>query len=323
MRSRRLILASFAVLALFAAGCSDDDSGGKTNAAPRDGETEGRAKTAAASEEAWAPVGEALGIPGKLMDGGVYRVSIPRSDLDVAVGEVDIRPSFALGSYAAFLGSPDDAVVVGDLVLLEDEVNPVLTRLQDNGLQQTALHRHLLGEEPKVMYMHYTGEGDAVELAERIRHALGASNTPLQPGGEAEPTQFSFDTERLDEIIGHTGQDKGGVWGYGIGRAETVTMDGVELPPASGVATALNFQDLGDGRAAINGDFAMTPDEVDDVLTALREADVAVQATHQHMLTDDPHLIYSHFWAIGDAAELAEGLRAALEHTDNAVESNG
>lgn len=229
-----------------------------------------------------------------------------------------IRPSFALGSYAAFLGQPDDTLVVGDLVLLEEEVNPVLTRLQGAGLAQTALHRHLLGEEPKVMYMHYTGRGNAVELARGIRQALQVSATPLEPGPSPTPAELSFDTSRLDEIIGYQGEDKGGVWGYSIGRAETVTMDGVELPSSSGVATALNFQDLGEGRAAINGDFAMTPEEVGDVLAALRDAGIAVQATHQHMLTDEPHVIYSHFWATGDAVSLAEGLRGALEHVNNA-----
>lgn len=318
MRSRQLILAVFVCLTLVAAGCSDDNGAATdTDAGGDDTEQQGAAAEAT-SEQEWAPVGDALGMTGTLMDGGVYRISIPRTDLDVTVGEVAIRPSFALGSYAAFLGTPDDATVVGDLVLLEDEVNPVLTRLQDAGLQQTALHRHLLDEDPKVMYMHYTGQGDATELAQGIRKALTASATPLTAGPDAPPTEFSFDTDQLDDIIGHTGKDKGGVWGYGIGRAATVTMDGVEMPPASGVATALNFQDLGDGRAAINGDFAMTANEVDAVLTALRDVDIAVQATHQHMLTDDPHLFYSHFWAVGDAADLAQGLRAALEHTDSA-----
>lgn len=316
---RSLIRTLFLLSMVLLAACSDSSSKQAGTSAQDTSSESNQAGTAEAEE--WQAVGEALGIPGKVQDGGVYRISMPRSDLDVTVGDVAIKPSFALGSYAAFLGSPEDALVVGDLVLLEDEVNPVLTRLQDAGLAQTALHRHLLGEEPKVMYMHYTGQGDAVELARGVRQALEASATPLEPGPAPEPTEFSFDTPRLDEIIGHQGQDKGGVWGYSIGRAETVTMDGVELPASSGVATALNFQDLGQGRGAINGDFAMVGEEVDEVLTALRDADIAVEATHQHMLTDEPHLIYSHFWATGEAAKLAEGLRAALEHMDSAEPS--
>ncbi|MBW3575342.1 MAG: DUF1259 domain-containing protein [Actinobacteria bacterium] len=308
---RTLVLVSMVLL-----GCSS--AGPEQQGAPTPGAAPRGDAAATGDANDWQAVGDALGIPGKVQDGGVYRISMPRSDLNVTVGEVAIRPSFALGSYAAFLGSPDDALVVGDLVLLEDEANPVLARLQDAGLAQTALHRHLLGEEPEVMYMHYSGRGDAVELARGIRHALGASATPLEPGPAPDPTPFSFDTTELDDIIGYQGQDKGGVWGYGIGRAEPVTMDGVELPPSSGVATALNFQDLGEGRAAINGDFAMTPDEVDGVLRALRDADIAVEATHQHMLDDEPRLIYSHFWATGDAADLADGLRAALDHVDSA-----
>lgn len=318
MRSliRTLVFLSMVLLP----ACSDSGSE-QAGTSPPEATSPESNQAGAANAEEWQAVGEALGIPGKVQDGGVYRISMPRSDLDVTVGDVAIKPSFALGSYAAFVGSPEDALVVGDLVLLEDEVNPVLTRLQDAGLSQTALHRHLLGEGPKVMYMHYTGQGDAVELARGIRQALEASGTPLEPGPAPEPTEFSFDTPRLDEIIGYQGQDKGGAWGYSIGRAGTVTMDGVELPASTGVATALNFQDLAQGRAAINGDFAMVPEEVDDVLTALRDADIAVEATHQHMLTDEPHLIYSHFWATGDAATLAEGLRAALDNVDSAEPS--
>lgn len=260
-----------------------------------------------------------MGIPGKLMEDGVYRISVPRRDFAVTAHGVPIKASFALGSYAAFVGTPEDAVVMGDLVLLETEVNPVLSRLQEGGLTQTALHRHLLEDEPSVMYMHYGGEGNAVALAKNIRRALEASATPLTPPPPAEPTTFAFDTDRLDEIIGYAGQDKGGVWGYSIGRAGKVRMGNVELPPAAGVATVLNFQPLDGTKAAINGDFAMAAGEVRNVLRALREAGIDVQSTHQHMTDDEPRVIYTHFWATGEAEDLGRGLRSALDEMDLAA----
>lgn len=207
---------------------------------------------------------------------------------------------------------------MGDLVLLEGEVNPVLSRLQEAGLSQTALHRHLLEDEPSVMYMHYGGQGDGVELAKGIRRALEASATPLTPPPPPEPATFAFDTGRLDEIIGYQGQDKGGVWGYSIGRAEPVRMGAVELPPAAGVATVLNFQPTEGTKAAINGDFAMTAAEVPKVLRALRTAGIEVQSTHQHMTDDEPRIIYSHFWATGEAEDLARGLRSSLDEINAA-----
>lgn len=275
------------------------------------------ATTASASD--WQPVGDAL-LPGQLMQ-GVYRIEMPRSDLKVRVGDVEIKSPLSLGSYAAFLGTPQDALVVGDLVLLESEVNPVLSGLQANRIEMTALHRHLLGEQPEVMYMHFQGRGPGTMLAGGLRSALGASATPLRPQQPRPPTSFSFDATRLDQIIGAKGQDRGGVWRYSIGRAKPVTMQGFALPPPSGVSTVLAFQDLGNGLAAINGDYAMTANELNDVLTALRQANIAVQATHQHMLTDEPHIIYTHFYAVAPAEVLARGLKTALDKTDHARSS--
>jgi hypothetical protein len=302
----RRITTMVLVLALmaFASSCSDDDD----RQTPASGQTQ-----AQTNPEDWAAVGAALGIPGKLMEGGVYRISMPRRDLKVTAHGVPIKPSFALGSYAAFVGPPRHAMVMGDLVLLEDEVNPVLSGLQEAGLFQTALHRHLLEDEPAVMFMHYSGEGDATELARGIRRALETSATPLSPPPPSEPTTFAFATARLDEIIGYQGQDRGGVWGYTIGRAEPVRIGRTELPVASGVATVLNFQPLEGTQAAINGDFAMTAEEVPKVLRALRAAAIEIQSTHQHMTHDEPRIIYSHFWATGDAEDLARRLRTALD----------
>ncbi len=313
------LLAAAAAVVVGVAACGGEpvEQGQQEQASPQ-------GRQAEVDVAAWQPVGAALGMSGEAKEGGVFRVSMPRSDLEVRVGEVGVKPSFALGSYAAFLGTPDDALVVGDLVLLEAEVNPVLSGLQAAGLQATALHRHLLGEEPNVMFLHYEGRGKAVDLAGGIRQALSASATPLSPSPKQPPAPLSFDTARLDQIIGYRGEAKsGGVWGYSIGRARPVTLHGFQLPASSGVATALNFQDLGGGRAAINGDFAMMPGEVDGVLRALREAGIAVEATHQHMLHDQPHLIYTHFWATGPAEQLAEGLRAALGHVDVAPPNSG
>lgn len=212
---KRTVIWIAPVLALVALASCSSERGDNSEAVSARQEA-----TAAASADDWEPVGEAFGIPGTLLEGGVYRISAPRRDLNVTAHGVPIKASFALGSYAAFVGTPEETMVMGDLVLLEGEVNPVLSRLHEAGLSQTALHRHLLEEEPSVMYMHYGGQGDGVELAKGIRRALEASATPLTPPPPPEPTTFAFDTARLDEIIGYQGQDKGGVWGYSIGRAE-------------------------------------------------------------------------------------------------------
>jgi hypothetical protein len=266
----------------------------------------------------WDVVGQALGKSGQVMPGDVYRVGMPRTDLNVVVEGIPVKPGFALGSYAAFRQIGDQAMVMGDLVLLDEEVPAVMSGLFENGLQVTALHNHLNQVAPHVMYMHYSGMGDAVQLARGLHQALSASGTPLDMSPAAAPPATSeLDTSQLDTILGRTGRlQGGGVFQYSIARSETLTEAGMELLPAMGVATAINFQPTDGGRAAITGDFVLTANEVNPVANTLRANGVEVTALHNHALADQPRLFYMHFWANDDPIKLARALRAALDQTN-------
>jgi len=269
----------------------------------------------------WDTVGQAVGKDGKLMKGDVYRIDLPRSDLKVTSQGVDIKPALSLGSYLAFKDSGSgNAMVMGDLVLSEDEYNRVISRLQEGGIGQTAVHKHLLQESPAIWWTHIQGTGDPLTMATTIRSALDETNTPFKVSGSSESEDLGFDTSELDQTMGHTGTTQGGVYKYSIGRADSVTEDGMELPPPMGVSTALNFQPTGGGKAAINGDFAMTQDEVEPVIRALRENDIQVVSLHNHMLNEEPRIFFMHFWANDDTQKLAQGLRAALDKTNSAKE---
>ena len=263
----------------------------------------------------WQPVEEALGVSGAVQPGDVYKVSLPRTDLNVSADGVAVKPALALGSWLAFKRADGGTTVMGDLVLTEDEVNPVLSVLEERGIEVTALHHHLSNLSPNVLFMHVHGRGDAAELAEALRAGLERSATPLQASSSDEgPTQeLGLDTAELDRIIGYQGKASGGVYHFSIPRAGEVTGDGMAVPPAMGTATALNFQPTGDGKAAITGDFVMTAEEVDPVIRALREHGIGVTALHNHMLSEEPRLFFMHFWANDDAAKLAQGLRTALD----------
>lgn len=269
----------------------------------------------------WDQVGQAVGKQGTLMKGDVYRIDLPRSDLNVTSQGVQIKPALALGSYTAFKDMGDgNAMVMGDLVLTEDEYNKVISKLQEGGIGQTAVHKHLLQESPAIWWTHIHGTGDPVAMAKNIRSALDLTGTPLTQSSSSESTDMGFDTSQLDQIIGHTGTTQGGVYKYSIGRADSVSEDGMELPAPMGISTALNFQPTGGGKAAINGDFAMTQDEVEPVIQALRDNDIQVVTLHNHMLNEEPRIFFMHFWANDDAQKLAQGLRAALDKTNSAKE---
>src|SRR5215213_5474778 len=284
------------------------------------GGSSAQAQDEEASSPDWDAVGDAMGKEGERMAGDVYRINMPRSDLSVTSQGVDIKPGLALGSYAAFKQTGEnEAMVMGDLVLTEDEYNAVIDRLQQGGIEQTAIHKHLLDESPPIWWTHIHGQGDPVELAQTIRAALDLSGTPLsESGGGSE--ELGLDTEQLDDIIGHTGKTEGGIYKYNIGRAEEVTTeDGTSLNAPMGVATAINFQPTGEGQAAINGDFVMTAEEVNPVIRALRQNGIEVVSLHNHGLDDEPRLFYMHFWANDDAQALAQGLRQALDQTNSAT----
>jgi hypothetical protein len=271
----------------------------------------------------WPAVQEALGRPGMMMPGDVFRIGMPRTDLQVMVGDVPVQAGFALGSYAAFKQMDDGAMVMGDLVLLDEEINPVMTGLFANGFDVTAIHNHLNQVSPHVMYMHYEGHGDALQLAQGLHQALSASGTPLSPAvpppPPAAPSGPQLDMPMLNSILGYTGRASGSIVQYSIGRAESIMEMGHPLLPSMGVATAINFQPTGPSTAAITGDFVMTESEVNPVARALRANGIEVTAIHQHHLGEQPRLFYMHFWANDDPAKLASGLRAALDQTNSAT----
>jgi hypothetical protein len=277
------------------------------------------ATAAGAAEIDWKQVDAALGKTAPSHPSGVHRYGIPRTDLQVTLDGVAIKPAFALGGWVAFMPAHDGAMIMGDLVLTESEINPVMTKLLDGGLEVTAVHNHLLRAQPATFYMHVGGHGDPVKMATIMRAALGASKTPFDPppaGGPPPQPAIDLDTAKLDELIGVKGQPNGGVYGFGVARRDPVSEHGIDIsPPPMGAATAINFQPTGGGKAAITGDFVLVAEEVNPVLHALRQNGIEVTAIHSHMLSEQPRLIFMHFWAHDDAVKLAQALRAALDKT--------
>ena len=269
---------------------------------------------AVAADDWQAQVGEALGKSGTAAPGGVYRVGLPRTDLKVTLDGVELKPGFALGGWLAFERMGDQGMVMGDLVLTENEVNPVMTKLAVGGIDVTALHNHLLRNQPFTMYMHVLGHGDPVKLAAALHAALAESKTPVSaaPAAAAAPPPIDLDTTAIDQILGAKGTNNGGVYQFSVPRAEPIKDNGMDVPPPMGSAIAINFQPTGGGKAAITGDFVLIAKEVNPVLRALRDHGIEVTAIHNHMLDDQPHLYFMHFWANDDARKLAEGLKAAL-----------
>src|SRR6266850_2063472 len=266
-----------------------------------------------AADDDWAPVAKALGRSGAQLPGGVYRVGLGRSDLKVTLDGVAVRPTLALGSYLAFQKMGGEAMVMGDLVLLHEEVNPVMKKLVEGGIEITALHNHLLRSSPATMYMHFLGHGDPAKLAGVLRTALSESNTPLAaPAAAGSPPPLEIDTAAIEQTLGAKGTSNGGVYQFNIGRAETITDGGMPIPIAMGSGIVINFQPTGGGKAAITGDFVLVAQEVNPVLKTLRDNGIEVTALHSHMLEDQPRLFFMHYWANDDAQKLAAGLKAAL-----------
>lgn len=253
------------------------------------------------------------------MNNGVYKIGLPRTDLKVRADGVDIKPTLALGSWMAFKRVGGHTMVMGDLVLLETEVNPVLTKLEENGIEVSAVHNHILNEQPRVLYMHFMGSGDEEKLAGALKGALSLSGTPMGPTPAAAPGASTTDWKKVQDALGVQGKERGGVLQVGVPRKEKImTADGMEVPGFMGTATAINFQPTAKGTA-ITGDFVMTASEVNPVIRELRKAGIQITALHSHMLDETPRLFFMHFWANDDAVKLARGLRAALEKTNSAM----
>jgi Domain of Unknown Function (DUF1259) len=257
------------------------------------------------------PIDEVLGRSGQ-KTGDVYKVSFPRSDLHVSVRGVAIKPGLALGSWVAFLGTDDNAMVMGDLVLLEGELNPVVAKLRSSGFEISAVHNHLMEESPRVLYAHYMGHGPAVQLATSLRAALALSKTPLEKPTAATEEAAPAWVKAVEDAVGRKGTYKGGVLSYGVARGDVVTMAGVTIPPAAGVAEAINFQAADSGNVATTGDFVLTAEEVNPVISELQGHQISVTALHSHMLTEQPRLFFMHFWSVGSAEVVGGGIKAAL-----------
>jgi hypothetical protein len=261
----------------------------------------------------WSRVDQAIGKKGSDQPGGVHKYGLPRSDLSVTVDQVPIKPTLALGSWVAFQSTPDGAMVMGDLVLTDTEISPVMRQLIEGGVEITAVHNHLLRSSVPVLYMHVAGQGDPVKLAETLHAALALSKTPLGQAPASPPPPLELDTATIDKVLGYKGSANGGVYQFSIPRADAVFEGGMAVPASMGTATAVNFQPTGAGKAAITGDFVLLGREVNPVLKTLRQHGIEVTALHSHMIDDSPHLFFMHFWANDDAQKLAQGVRAALD----------
>jgi hypothetical protein len=276
------------------------------------------ATAAAAQTSDWSAVEAAIGRSGVAQAGDVYRFNFPRSDLKVMVGNVQLKPALALGGWVAFKRIGSSAMATGDLVLLESEVNPVISALQAGGVEQSAIHHHVMNESPRILYMHIHGRGDPVQIARAVKSAVAVTKIPAAAAPPAQQPALDLDTAKIARALGYSGKANGGVYQVGIPRAEKIQEMGVEIPPTMGLATSLNFQPTGNGKAAITGDFVMLGSEVNDVIRALRANGISVTSLHSHMLMEEPRLFFMHFWANDDAEKLAKGLRAALDKTNSA-----
>lgn len=262
----------------------------------------------------WQPVEKIFGRKGTVQS-EVLKVPFPRSDLKVRVGDVSIEPALALTSWIAFKKTGEHTMMMGDLVLLDSEIAPVIARLVANGLEVSAVHNHIVGESPSVKYLHFGGHGDAATLAQAMMAVLSVTKTPLAPP-QSPQAPTTYDWSKVESILGRSGARKGNVLQFGIPREETITENGMDIPPFMGMATALNIQLVGE-KAATTGDFVLLASEVNPVVKVLTENAIAVTAIHSHMLFESPRLFFLHFWGVDEPEKLARGLKAALDKTNS------
>lgn len=274
------------------------------------------APAGAADSAPWDSVDAILGRPGKPFPGDVRKYGWPRADLRVTTGGVAVEPALALGSWAGFVKtSPEGQVMtMGDLVLLPSEVNPVVRALQAGGLDVLAIHNHLIGESPQVVYVHFGGHGPAARLAAALRGALETTKTPFAapagpPSSPSPDETAAFD--KVQAVMGRKGSLAGRVLQVAVPRVVRIEEDGMEVPASVGMATALNFQVVG-SQVAATGDFVLVAEEVNPVIRELEAHGIQVTALHSHMLRETPRLFFMHFWGLDEPARLAEGLKAAL-----------
>jgi hypothetical protein len=267
-----------------------------------------------ASGPDWSAVDGVFGTAGKELPGGAHRFGWPRSDLKVTIGATHLEPALALGSWGAFIrtGKGEEAMTMGDLVLLESELTPVVTALQSGGLDVVAIHNHLVREDPHVVYVHFSGHGDASSLARGLKGALERTKTPL---AAAAKTELSADEaqafKRLENALGRTGTMAGRVMQASVPRAGKIEEHGIEIPPSMGMSNSMNFQLVGE-KVATTGDFVLVASEVNPVIRELRAGGFDVTALHSHMLEESPRLFFMHFWCVDTPERVGGTLKAAL-----------
>jgi hypothetical protein len=247
--------------------------------------------------------------------GNVYRVTFPRTDLKISVGDFSVAPGLALTSWVALHRMGGESMMMGDLCMLDSEEPAVIAKLVELGLGVTAIHNHLVGEQPAVKYLHFSGHGDAVTLAGEITRVFAVTGTPMGATAAAASKAIP-EWSTVEAVLGSKGKKSGSVISYGFPRNEKLTESGMEMPAPMGMATGINLQ-MDGSRAATTGDFVLLADEVNKVVKALETHGITVTAIHNHMLYDEPRLFMLHFWGVGDPAKLAEGLKAALDQTNS------
>lgn len=310
LRSATLLAAALLAVALAGCGNSNDTSHTGTHG-------EGTHRPVTTSDADWTSVTDALGRTGKFGDNNtVYRIPLVRSDLQVVTVGVPIKPGLSLGGYVAFAKYDDATMVMGDLVVTEAELPKVTDALQSHGIEQTALHKHLLEQSPQVWWTHIHAMGDPAKLAAGVKAALDATAIAPAAAPPAQQPPVDLDTAGIDAALGRKGNPDGGLYKFNLARQDTIVDDGHLVPPTFGVTTTVNFQPLGEGKAAINGDIVMTGTEVQKVIQALRAGNISLVTVHNHSLTDEPRLFYLHYWAVDDAVTLAKAMRAALDATN-------
>jgi hypothetical protein len=249
-----------------------------------------------------------------MVQGMVYRITYPRSDLKVSVNDFPVAPGLALTSWIGILPMGNESMMMGDLVLLDTEEGAVVSKLVSSGLSITAIHNHLTNEKPAIKYIHFSGSGDPLKLAASIKSVLSITGTPLSAPA-AQQTMASPDWSKVEAILGKSGKHNGQILSYSFTRKEKLTESGMEMPAPMGMATGINFQ-MNGNTAGITGDFVLLANEVNPVVKALTENGITVTAIHNHMLYDDPRLFMMHFWAVDNPEKLATGLKAALDKTN-------
>lgn len=242
--------------------------------------------------------------------GGVLKFTFPRFDLKIKIDGIIIEPDLALTSWVAFNQLGNHSMMMGDLVLLENEVGPVMSSLIENGIEITGLHNHLLHESPRIMYLHIKGEGDPIKLAQSVKNALSLTTTPFNIKKQQPPSQIDWTV--IEDILGHKGSHKGKVLQLSVPRTTIISEDGHKLPPAMGISHGINFQSVGN-KVATTGDFVLLANEVNPVISILKKNNIAVTAIHNHMLTEVPRLFFMHFWAVDKPEKLAQAFKSVLD----------